>query len=234
MKWRHWKQNLPSHDVKRTRKPLMASEWRLATKQPSLGDFFIFTSTHHGGMIPCFQLAMTTVHRHCFRVWGAAVLLMQCPCYEHAGTHFADFTQADSIQALETPIFDQLLILLGHFHVELAFWGGDRYLHSRVGGRVPADGIRRVGWRVTLQDLFVETFTIGVNQILAGLMERSRYQPFVNMCVSKEEVEALMTIVENAPSDQTEIKNYFCDVNIDSGSGRMNHSKIIWHCMNIF
>ena len=73
----------------------------------------------------------------------------------------------------------------------------------------------------------METFTIGVNQILAGMMERSRYQPFVNMCVSKEEGEALMTIVENAPSDQTEIKNYFCDVNIDSGSGRMNHSKII-------
>jgi len=42
MKWRHWKQNLPSLDVKRTMKPLMASEWRLATKQPSLGDFLIF------------------------------------------------------------------------------------------------------------------------------------------------------------------------------------------------
>ena len=31
--------------------------------------------------------------------------------------------KAYSIQAIETPMFDKLLVMLGHFHVELEFYG---------------------------------------------------------------------------------------------------------------
>ena len=31
--------------------------------------------------------------------------------------------EAYSIQAIETPLFDKLLVMLGHFHIELAFYG---------------------------------------------------------------------------------------------------------------
>ena len=31
--------------------------------------------------------------------------------------------KAYSIRAIETPLFDKLLVMLGHFHVELAFYG---------------------------------------------------------------------------------------------------------------
>lgn len=41
--------------------------------------------------------------------------------------------KAYSIQAIETPLFDKLLIMLGNFHIELAFYGAVGTLINETG-----------------------------------------------------------------------------------------------------
>ncbi len=82
--------------------------------------------------------------------------------------------KAYSMQALETPLFDKLLIMLGNFHIELAFYGA-------VGTLINKSGIQFI---LTEADILAEGSMMGfikgkfynrctrIHEILANVLEQ--------------------------------------------------------------
>lgn len=91
--------------------------------------------------------------------------------------------KAYSIQALQAPAFDRVLILLGNFHLELAFFGaigtfladsGIEYILTEAG--VLAEG-SLAGF---LKGKFYNRCT-RIHQILAGVMEREIFSKYLDL-----------------------------------------------------
>ena len=117
--------------------------------------------------------------------------------------------KAYCIQALESPRFDRLLILLGHFHIELALFGaigtyinesGAEYLLTEAG--VLAEG-SLMGF---IRGKFYNRCT-RVHEILAVVMERKLYAQFVHT-VGNDEIDAIREILNDAPSNHEDLENY--------------------------
>ena len=89
--------------------------------------------------------------------------------------------KAYSIQAIETPMFDKLLVMLGHFHVELAFYGA-------VGTFINDSGIEYI---LTEANILAEGSMMGfikgkfynrctrIHELLANVLEQKLYERFV-------------------------------------------------------
>ena len=89
--------------------------------------------------------------------------------------------KAYSIHAIETPMFDKLLVMLGHFHVELAFYGA-------VGTFINDSGIEYI---LTEANILAEGSMMGfikgklynrctrIHKLLANVLEQKLYERFV-------------------------------------------------------
>ena len=117
--------------------------------------------------------------------------------------------KAYSIQAVDAPLFDNLLILLGNFHVEFAMFGalgtyinesGAEYLLVESG--VLAEG-SLMGF---IRGKFYNRCT-RVHEILANVLERKLYDQFVTT-VSQERIDEFRSILDSSPTESDDLERY--------------------------
>jgi len=120
--------------------------------------------------------------------------------------------KAYSIQAIETPLFDKLLILLGNFHIELAFYGA-------VGTMINESGIEFI---LTEADVLAEGSMMGfikgkfynrctrIHELLANVLEQKLYDRFL-LDLPQEEYESLQHVMSTVPSDVSQVEAYLSD-----------------------
>lgn len=122
--------------------------------------------------------------------------------------------KAYSIQALQTPAFDRLIILLGNFHLEMAFFGavgtfladsGIEYLLTEVG--VLAEG-SVAGF---MKGKFYNRCT-RIHQIVAAVMERALLSKYYDM-MDEEEAHRVQEVISDCDgSDELMDKAPFRDL----------------------
>ena len=90
--------------------------------------------------------------------------------------------KAYSIQALESPQFDKMIIMLGNFHIELAFYGA-------IATMINGSGIQFI---LLEADILAEGSMLGfikgkfynrcvrVNELVANVLEEKMYEKFSN------------------------------------------------------
>lgn len=117
--------------------------------------------------------------------------------------------KAYSIQFLEAPIFDRLLIMLGNFHLELAFYGA-------IGTYINESGAEHL---LTECDVLAENSLNGfirgkyynrcsrIHQILALAMEQKLYNSFWKT-LSQEQQDAMTIWMNDVPRESNEIEEY--------------------------
>jgi len=120
--------------------------------------------------------------------------------------------KAYSIQALEAPLFDKLLIMLGNFHIELAFYGA-------VGTFIDESGIEFV---LTEAGVLAEGSMMGfvkgkfynrctrIHEILANVLEQKLYDRFLSK-ISEEDRDALHQVMSTVPLDPASAKEHLAD-----------------------
>ena len=121
--------------------------------------------------------------------------------------------KAYSIQALEAPATDKLVILLGNFHLEMAYFGAlGTYIHESGAEFIFTEsGILAEG---SLTGFIKGRFynrCIRIHPILSIAMERCPYQKFLCSRVSQESMTELVFILENAPKEQNEMEGFFVE-----------------------
>ena len=135
--------------------------------------------------------------------------------------------KAYSIQAIESPEFDRLLILLGNFHLEMAFFGAlGTYIHdSGIEYMLTESGILAEG---SLTGFIKGKFynrCVRIHQILASVMERLLFQRF--LCTLSEEARTDMSyLLQDAPFEAKPIEEYLA-VN-DSFHGHLKSYNIFF------
>ena len=110
--------------------------------------------------------------------------------------------KAYSIQAVETPLFDKLLIMLGNFHIELSFFGA-------VGTFINESGIEFI---LTKADILAEGSVMGfikgkfynrcsrIHELLANVLELKLYERFIRD-IHEEDYHSFEQVMLGMPSD---------------------------------
>ena len=115
--------------------------------------------------------------------------------------------KAYSIQSLEAPLFDRLLIMLGNFHLELSFFGaigtyinesGAEYLLTESG--ILAEGSLNGFIRGKYYNRCSR-----IHETSAVVMERKLYEGFLSS-LSQEKQDAVYTWLEDRSRDRSEIE----------------------------
>ena len=117
--------------------------------------------------------------------------------------------KAYSIQSLDAPLFDKLLIMLGNFHTELAFYGA-------VGTYINDSGIEFI---LSECDVLAEGSMMGfikgkfynrcsrIHDLLAIALEKKLYNRFL-ADISEEENHAIHSLMSSVPSDPSSAEEY--------------------------
>lgn len=117
--------------------------------------------------------------------------------------------KAYAIQQIERPLFDDLLILLGNFHIELAFCGG-------VGTFIRESGIEFI---LTEADILAEGSVTGfinekfynrckrVHGLVANVLEKKCYEHFL-LTVPEAELEAFHYVMNTVQTDPTQLDSH--------------------------
>ena len=120
--------------------------------------------------------------------------------------------KAYSIQAIESPMFDKLLIMLGNFHIELAFFGA-------VGTYINGSGIEYI---LTEADILAEGSIMGflkgkfynrckrIHPLLANVMEKKLYERYLNE-IAEEELISFQDAMMRVPSDVNLVEEHLED-----------------------
>ncbi|ESO95159.1 hypothetical protein LOTGIDRAFT_160925 [Lottia gigantea] len=120
--------------------------------------------------------------------------------------------KAYSIQAIESPMFDNLLIMLGNFHVELDFYGA-------VGTLINETGIEFI---LTEADILAEGSMMGfikgkfyncctrIHELLANVLEQKLYQLFL-LDLPEEEYESVVLVMHTLPSNASQAEVHLLD-----------------------
>ena len=120
--------------------------------------------------------------------------------------------KAYAIQSIEAPLFDKLLIMLGNFHVELAFYGA-------VGTLINESGIEYI---LTEADILAEGSMMGfikgkfynrcsrIHELLANVLEHKLYKRFL-ASLPQEECEAFQDVMNTVPEETSLVEAYLTD-----------------------
>lgn len=120
--------------------------------------------------------------------------------------------KAYSIQAIEQPRFDKLLIMLGNFHIELAFYGG-------IGTMINESGIEFI---LTESEVLAEGSMMGflkgkfynrcirIHELLANVLEIKLHDRFLQD-LPQEEYEAFQDIMDAIPREHSEVEAHLTD-----------------------
>lgn len=117
--------------------------------------------------------------------------------------------KAYSIQQIERPIFDKLLIMLGNFHIELAFYGA-------VGTMIAESGMEFI---LTEAEILAEGSVVGfikgkfynrctrIHEIVATVLESKLYERFLRD-VPEDEYDAIATTMNSIPDEPSEVEAF--------------------------
>ena len=117
-------------------------------------------------------------------------------------------TKAYSIQELEPPLFDNLLILLGNFHIELAFYGAEGTMINEIGIEftLTEAGVLSEGSLTGfIKGKFYNRCT-HVHDHLANVLEMKLYQQF--LLTIPQELETFKQEMATIPSDPALVDAY--------------------------
>lgn len=115
--------------------------------------------------------------------------------------------KAYSIQQIEKPLFDNLLVMLGNFHIELAFFGA-------VGNLINESGLEDI---ITEADILAEGSMVGfikgkfynrctrIHELVANVLEKKMYERFV-LGIPAEEYEEFLTVMQTVPTEPSMMK----------------------------
>ena len=108
--------------------------------------------------------------------------------------------KAYSIQTLDAPRFDKLLIMLGNFHLELAFYGViGTFMNERgVEYLVTESGILAEGSLMSFIRGKYYNRCVRIHDIFALVMERKMYDTFMST-LTQEMKDALNDFLSNVP-----------------------------------
>ena len=110
--------------------------------------------------------------------------------------------KAYSIQAIETPLFDKLLIMLGNFHIELAFYGA-------IGTLIKESGIEFI---LTEADILAEGSMMGfikgkfynrctrIHELLSNVLGQKLYARFL-LDSPEEDDDSFPEVMSTVPLD---------------------------------
>lgn len=120
--------------------------------------------------------------------------------------------KAYSIQALERPRFDKLLIMLGNFHTELAFYGA-------VGTMINESGVEFI---LTEAEVLAEGSMVGflrgkfynrcvrIHELLANVLEMKLYDLFLQD-LPQDENESFQDIMDAIPVEKSQVEAHLSD-----------------------
>lgn len=120
--------------------------------------------------------------------------------------------KAYSIQALETPLFDNLLIMLGNFHVELAFFGAIGTMISESGIEVilsEADTLAEGSMLGFMKGKFYNRCT-RVHELVANVLEQKLYEQFYTS-LDQDEKDTFQMVMNTIPADPQEVDHHLTD-----------------------
>lgn len=111
--------------------------------------------------------------------------------------------KAYSIQALDAPLFDKLLIMLGNFHLELAFYGAVGTFISESGAEhlLTESGILAEGSLMGFIHGKYYNRCVRIHDLLALVMERKMYDSFLSS-LTQEKQGAIIDLIADIPQDQ--------------------------------
>ena len=117
--------------------------------------------------------------------------------------------KAYSIQALDSPLFEKLFIMLGNFHLELAFYGAiGTYINESSAQHLLTEyGILANG---SLMGFISEKYynrCVRIHDILALTMERKLYGSFKST-LPQERLNAVKDLLDEAPMDINEKEEF--------------------------
>lgn len=117
--------------------------------------------------------------------------------------------KAYAIQEVERPLFDELFILLGNFHVELAFYGALGTLISDSGIEFvlsEADVLAEGSVQGFIKGKFYNRCT-RVHDMLATVLELKLYQRFLDT-IPQEDADNYHQVMTSTPEDPEEVRGY--------------------------
>ena len=123
--------------------------------------------------------------------------------------------KAYSIQAIETPLFDNLLILLGNFHIELAFYGAVGTLINESGIEfilAEADILAEGSMRGFIKGKFYNRCS-RIHELLANVLEQKLYDRFL-LTIPEEELDSFKQVMSTVPLDPEKAEEYLSNENI--------------------
>ena len=114
--------------------------------------------------------------------------------------------KAYSIQSLDAPDFDKLLIMLGNFHLELAFYGalGTYINESGAQHLLTESGILAEGSLMGFINGKYYNRCVRIHEILALAMERKMYESFMSTLPKdkQDDIKDLLLTIPEAVNDQ--------------------------------
>ena len=117
--------------------------------------------------------------------------------------------KAYSIQTIESPLFDKLLIMLGNFHIELAFYGaiGTLINESRIEYILTEAGVLAEGSMMGfIKGKFYNRCT-RIHELLANVLEDKLYSRFL-LSIPEEDYESFKQLMDTVPSDPELVEEY--------------------------
>lgn len=111
--------------------------------------------------------------------------------------------KAYSIQAIEAPLFDKLLIMLGNFHTELAFYGAVGTLINESGVEfilVEADILAEGSMMGFMKGKFYNRCT-RIHQLLSNVLEQKLYNRFL-LELPEEDLESFQQVMSALPLNE--------------------------------
>ena len=117
--------------------------------------------------------------------------------------------KAYSIQAIESPLFDKLLIMLGNFHIELAFFGAIGTLIKESGIEfilVEADILAEGSMMGFIEGKFYNRCT-RIHELLANVLEKKLYERFL-FENPEEDDSSLNEVMSTVPLDMKLVEKH--------------------------
>ena len=119
------------------------------------------------------------------------------------------------IQALDSPMFDKLLIMLGNFHLELAFHGALGTYISESGAEylLTESGILAEGSLMGFIRSKYYNRGVQIHDMLAAVMERKMYNSIL-LTLSEDEKDEVSVLLANVPGEYSILSQYLEDSSI--------------------
>lgn len=125
---------------------------------------------------------------------------------------YAVILKAYSIQALESLLFDKLLIMMGNFHIELAFYGATITIIRKSGLefiQIEAEVLAEGSMMGFIKGKFYSRCT-RIHERVANFLDQKLYNRFL-LEIPLEKYETYRDLMNTVPTDRHQVKEHLSD-----------------------